>query len=163
MATDYLDPNGDNAVGFARTGEATNWECVSKDPNRYPVAPGLATYVSDNTLAWDDYDMEDAPSDLVECTSIKLWVYYNDQLGAIYGDIYIGGSLQGASMLTVIAGYGWDSITYNGSWTKAQTNGLLARVVHGGGPGPVYAYQVYCEITYTAGATSGRAWGTIFG
>ena len=157
MAVDQIRSNGNNNTLWYDY-DYTKIDDNVVQPN---AGDGLAASAlnSEEDPVWNDngvrqqWDMSSLT--VASFSSITLWVRAKGSLGTetLDLDVNIGGSWQGASQksLTPSNVYGWYSVTYNGTWTQEQLNGLIVGLT----PNNISAIGatvdvdvVYCDVTY---------------
>lgn len=155
MTIGYCDPNGDVQKEWFPSVGTTHYVLIDGGI-RQPTAP-----TTDNIGAFDgnenDIDRFYLTSlpDVDEVTSVVVWVYGRNSSGEpCQVDLQMGTieAWEGYQTIEMVGGYGWFSVTFNGSWTQINLDQMQVRFkadnIYG-----TYDYTriraFYCEVTYS--------------
>lgn len=165
MATGYVDPNGDGStLEWSPIGGGSHYVEVD-DGTRSPTAPDTANYISaagtGNGTRTDELHCGTIAS-VSSVSSVKIYIYASTAGSGAGGaslkcNINMGGWQTEQTVFSGSQSAGWFSVTFNGTWTQSDLDGLQIRLAHVRTLGLVAActvYAVYGEITYTAGGGS---------
>lgn len=157
MATGYSDPDGDITTQWNRTGGGAHYLAIN-DGVRQPTVPSTGSGQTIDALDGDESDideftMDNSITDVAVVTQIVIWTYGFNTPANMDGKIriYIGG-WQTEYTLNFSSSWGWVSVTWNGSWSQAQLNGLQLRYTANSLIGKFDAHIIaaaYAQVTYT--------------
>ena len=164
MATDFIDPNADGtAQDWTAYPSTPAWDCIN-DGVRQPTSVD-SSYIESSTDAYAS-EFNFTTLTVASVSSVVVWVYHMDggaDSTVIGVQIYMGGSWQTQQNLPHNLD-GWDSLTFNGTWTQADLNALQVRVISvmpEGGYSDIF--EIYGVVTYSEAGTNmqvniGDAW-----
>ena len=155
MATAYLDPDSDVVTTFSSTG-ANHFDQVNqgdREPDS-PASGGATNCHADANGEVLTLGYENLAVGSYTVSKIVVWIYFEDD-GTFDSDVDINmGGWVGAQEVTLESEQ-WYSVTFNGSWTKADLDGLQVTMDCGNLQGFIgYVWNQYVEVTYTEGAAS---------